>query len=852
MPMRRSDLVAQVRADLAKLDAGALEAAGIVRDPGSYNLVVHYLPPEVARDHEAEPWIAARLQEPTGPIGLYLHVAPCTGRCTFCHYAIEVNPAAPRLDRYLRALHTEMSVRWGTGQVAPVQSVLIGGGTPTYLSPDQLAQLLRHLLETVDLSACREFTVESAPETLTAAKLAVLRSHGVDRLNVGIQSFDDGLLRVLGRRHDGQEAAAAVELAHAAGFPHVNIDLIYALPGQTLDQWLDSLQCAVDLGAASITTYHLRKRPDTRISRRPSPAADENLAMHLAAVRLLADNGYRHSLSDYFCRADLATAQVQARDKWRDLQPVDGCGMEACSRRPDVVAFNLPDLDRYCAQVEAKNGWAIAHGRRLDRAEQMAQRTMFALKVLDPDGGLPQATFQRQYGLTVRDAFGGVVAELCGLGVLTDDGERLRLSETGALYADEVCQRFQVGELGRQIKARVKVEAKGAPVPIPRARRSELHAAVAVIGAGAAGLAVAAELARDLGAGVVVLEAETEPGHGAAAASLGGYRFQHEDEVLARLSALALPGLQKLHADADLGLRATGYLFLATNPSDEALLQRQAANAGGVGQAPQLLTAPEIAHKWPQLRTDDVSMGAWGAGEGQLEPARLVNALQKQVLACHGRVVTGARATDLVLHNGRVVGVATTAGRFLAEAVVLAAGDGSPTLLQRAGVRLPLQVDRRHIQLVDSPGIWPAGAPLVLTWSPRLYFRPHAPGLLLSTWQPVADDDTPHALVAELHERGRHRLPKLAGARVRPGWSGTIVRTPDGRPLVGPCPGLDGLFLTVGLGGSGVMHALALGQLAAAQVQGGPHAANLTQALDPRRFSLRRPSDPAAVSAPAA
>ncbi|MSP90620.1 MAG: FAD-dependent oxidoreductase [Myxococcales bacterium] len=847
----RSDRVASVRAELAALDGPALEQARLVRDPGSYNLVVHYLPPEVARDHDATPLLQARLQEPTGPVGLYLHVAPCTGRCTFCHYAIEVNPTEERLDRYLRALEREMTVRWAGGRVGPVRSVLVGGGTPTYLSAPQLDRLLTHLRATIDLPAGIEITVESAPETLTPAKLAVLRAHGVDRLNVGIQSFDDPLLRVLGRRHDGDQAAAAVEMAHAAGFPHVNIDLIYALPGQSLDVWLDSVERAIGLGVASLTTYHLRKRPDTRISRRPSPGADENLAMHLAAIRTLVDAGYRHSLADYFCRSDLETAQVQARDKWRDMQPVDGCGMEACSRRPDVVAFNLPDLDGYCAAIEAHDGWAISHGRALLAPEQMAQRAMFALKVLDADGGIQREAFAREFCVSLEDAFGSTVAELAALGVVGDDGRCVRLTQTGALFADEVCQRFQVGDLGKKIRARVKVESRGAPVPLPRARRSELHAAVAVVGAGAAGLAVAAELARDLGAGVIVFEAEVESGHGATVASLGGFRFQHDDEVLAQLSAAAWPGLQALHAEADLALRQDGYLFLATAPGDDAGLARQVAHAAAVGHAPLLLTAAEVARRWPALYTGDVRCAAWGAGEGHLDPARLLTALRRRTLQHHGRIETDAKVTDLAVAGGRVVGVKTRAATFFAETVVLAAGAGSADLLARAGVHLPLQTDRRHVQRVDAPGLWPADGPLVLTWSPRLYFRGDASGLVLSTWESIAPDDTGLSLVARVRERALQRLPGLANVGVRPGWSGAIVRTPDGRPLVGPCPGLDGLVLAAGLGGSGVMHSMAIGRLAAHWVQG-DQGANpvLRAALDPRRLTLKPPADRAPPPAP--
>lgn len=844
MTPSHAHLEAELADTLARLDTAALARAGLRRDPGGYNLVVHFLPPELARDHAADADLRERLGRPTGPIGLYLHVPPCTGRCTFCHYAIEVNPTAGRLDRYLMAMEREMTVRWGQGALGPVRSVLIGGGTPTYLEAAQLDRLLGHLRRTVDLPNDVEFTVESSPETLTAEKLAVLRDHGVNRLNVGIQAFDDRLLRSLARRHDGQGALDAVRLAQAAGFGNVNIDLIYALPGQDLETWLQSLDIATDLGVQSITTYHLRKRPDTAISRNPSPAEDLNLRMHLGAIRLLEARGYRQSLTDYFCLANEETAQVQARDKWRDMQPVDGCGLEACSRRPDVVAFNHGELDAYCDAVQASGGWALANGRLLSRPEQMAQRAMFALKVLDDDGGFSRAGFEAEFGEPADGIFGSVTAELTGLGVLRDDGDRLQLTEVGTLFADEVCQRLQTPELHRRLLARVQVDPAGAPVPLPRgSARGEARAAdVLVIGGGMAGVATAMALAEDLGAGVLLLEAGRGLGLGASSASIGGFRIQHEDPILAGLTADALPQLLALtdQTGIDVRVRHDGYVFLATTPADADRLQQHATAGRTHGWPVDLLVAADLAARLPGVNLDDVVAAVWGARDGHLDPERLVQACQRRLTARSGRVRTGAVVRGLVIERGRVLGVHTDAGPVLADTVVLAAGEASGALLAAAGVRLPLRTIRRHVfrAPLPQPMRQEGGAPLVLTWTPPLYFRADGDELVLSAWENGAVADTsPEAVLATVRERAGQRLPHLDSRSVRPAWSGVQVLGPDARPLVGPCPGLDGLVLVGALAGHGILHSLPLGRLAAAWVlrtAQGPRA----EALDPRRFSL--------------
>ncbi len=450
-------LRAELDEALSALDLEALAAAGVRRDPGSYNLIVHFLPPEVARDHAADEELRARLAAPTGPIGLYLHVPACTGRCTYCHYAVEPNPAPEALDAYLAALERELTTRWGKGRPGPVASVLVGGGTPTYLEADRLDRLLTVLHDTVEVPPSAEFTVESSPETLTEARLEVLLRHGVDRLNIGVQAFNDRLLRVLGRRHDAAAAEGAVRLAQRLGVPHVNLDLMYALPGQTLEDWVRSLDRAAAFGVASITTYHLRRRPDTSISRKASAPEPSLARQHLAAIRRLAAAGYRQSLVDNFVPAGVETAQVQARDKWRDMQPVDGCGLEACSRRPDVVAFDVATLPEYVAAVADTGGWPLAHGRVLSRPEQLAQRAMFALKVLDDDGGLRRDVFEAELCERVDDLFGPTVAELTALGLLADDGRTLRLTEAGTLFADEVCLRLYTDELRERMIERVRV-----------------------------------------------------------------------------------------------------------------------------------------------------------------------------------------------------------------------------------------------------------------------------------------------------------------------------------------------------------------------------------------------------------
>ncbi len=834
----------QLSQDLADLGIDRLAEHGLYRDPGQYNLLVHMVPPEVSRDHAATPDVQRRLQQPIGPFSLYLHVPACTGRCTFCHYAITVNPDDAAMQAYLLAMQREITQRWQhLGPDSPPASILIGGGTPTYLSALQLEQLLGHLHKTVRIPNGIEFTVEGSPETLDPAKLQVLRDHGVNRFSLGLQSLQDDLLRTLGRRHDGRGAHQALEMVRQAGFGHINVDLIYALPGQTLDHWTQDLQSMADFSVDSLTTYHLRKRPDTAISRHPSPSQHDNMLMHYAALQVLDAAGYRQSLVDYFCKKELETAQVQARDKWRDMQPVDGCGLEACSRRADTIAFNQEEMATYTAAIAAGQGWALAHGRFLSVPEQMAQRAMFALKVLDKDGGIDLPVFQREFGMSVAQAFGDTPQRLIALGALQQADNRLQLTKVGSLVADEVCQQFWTEELRRQMVARVKVEASGSSVPVPRgsASRALATADVVVIGAGVVGLATAAALAEDLGAGVLLVEAESLVGQGATAASIGGFRVQFDDPVLAELTVRALPEYQQLADGPEgdrLGLRRSGYLFLASDAQDAAQCARQAAIAQKYGEIVEQIDDRLAQSLVPGLQTVDLHSLWWGARDGQVDPHGAVQLLQRKFLNLGGRLRLQDTVTGLRVSQGRVLGVQTASGWIAAGQVVLAAGSACGELLQKSGVTLPFSVARRRMVFAQGPGLPPAG-PLVLSRQPPLYFRCESNGVLLSARELA--NESPEDATDWLNlaaARAVERLPALAHARIRPAWSGVQTHTADGLPYVGPCPGLDGLWLAAGLGGTGVMHAPAVGRLIA-QGLGGVTADALRLALDPRRLSLR-------------
>lgn len=239
----------------------------------------------------------------TAPRSLYLHAPYCRSRCGYCAFASAALPAAPDWRGYAQALAREAEL-WGETLARPrIETVFYGGGTPSLIPPAHFASIFTSLRAHFDIVPDAEITCEANPESATPEFLATARACGVNRLSLGVQSLDDGMLRLLGRAHDAQGARRAVENARAAGFGNLGLDLIWGLPGQSLEHWLGTLRAALALGPEHLSCYALSVEPGTPLRQgleralAPLPALppDEVLErMFLEGAELLEDAGFTH------------------------------------------------------------------------------------------------------------------------------------------------------------------------------------------------------------------------------------------------------------------------------------------------------------------------------------------------------------------------------------------------------------------------------------------------------------------------------------------------------------------------------------------------------------------------------
>ena len=314
---------------------------------------------------------------------LYIHVPFCDGKCAYCAFYSE-RYAWERANRYLDALDTEASIRFNETEAAP-ETIYVGGGTPSILNAAQLAPVRRIVTERPALRDRREWTVEANPGTLSPEKLRVLRDAGVNRISLGVQSFDDALLHRIGRRPSAAAVGETVPAIRNAGIANIGLDLIAALPGADDANWLATLQKAVEIGPQHISAYALTVEQGSRLAalaetgRLISPTADAQLRALDQAEQALTAAGYvRYEISNYAKPGFEAKHNLSC---WRGEDYL-GLGPAASSRVGLKRWTNQPSIEQY---VEA-----LAAGHLPPRDEETvspdtdaAERLVFAFRLAE-------------------------------------------------------------------------------------------------------------------------------------------------------------------------------------------------------------------------------------------------------------------------------------------------------------------------------------------------------------------------------------------------------------------------------------------------------------------------------------
>lgn len=391
----------------------------------------------------------------TLPAATYLHVPFCAFGCHYCHWVKTIGPTEAQLDAFLDEVEAELTLgcRFVGVDRIPTSSILIGGGTPTLLDPARLERLLRAFLARVDVTPCRQFSVEAEPRSLLgplgAARLKVLRDTGVDRISLGVQSFDDAILARMGRNHSGRDARAAIEAIRKAGFPSLSIDLIYSYPGQTVDDWLGSLETALTDGVDAWHLYRLRIRPHGDVKgviqnqfeagTEQFPDLETTYLQKAVGVAFSEEHGYGQHFTRIFARAPEHVTQYMV-DYCIRVSDVVGFGPSSWGAYGPVYTLNASvPLTRYSEAVRAGRV-PIDRGVRRDADTEARRCLIMPLK----NDRVVKARYAARLGFRPEERFAAELARLASLGLLVEDETSLRLTPRGRFFADEsVMQLFQ-------------------------------------------------------------------------------------------------------------------------------------------------------------------------------------------------------------------------------------------------------------------------------------------------------------------------------------------------------------------------------------------------------------------------
>jgi oxygen-independent coproporphyrinogen-3 oxidase len=371
----------------------------------------------------------------TTPLGLYLHIPFCRRRCDFCAFYLEIHRES-RAETFVQSLILEIGLS-AQQQVAagrPIQSVYLGGGTPTVLTATQLIAILSEIRKHFTLASDCEITVEAHPSTISEQSLAQLFQAGVTRMSFGAESMDDGDLTRIGRPGAVDETVTAVAQARTAGFTNINLDLMYGLPGQSLESWQRTLANCLSLAPAHLSCYALTVEQETKlasnIQNQRSQAPDEGLQIQMdeTAQRMLADAGYeRYEVSNYAkpgyaCRHNLLY--------WTNGEYL-GLGPSAQSYLGGTRFGNVADLAAYNASLAA-NDLPLENRTMLSEKEQLRDAVIFGLRLIQ---GIPSHDLHQHATNYGHEA---VTAQLLAQELIEQNGERSRLSTRGLLQADTI------------------------------------------------------------------------------------------------------------------------------------------------------------------------------------------------------------------------------------------------------------------------------------------------------------------------------------------------------------------------------------------------------------------------------
>jgi oxygen-independent coproporphyrinogen-3 oxidase len=372
------------------------------------------------------------------PQAAYVHVPFCLHRCGYCDFTV-IAGREDLIPAYLRALRHELKSK--LTEPAPMQTVFIGGGTPSLLRPDDLKELLALLREWLPLRPGGELSIECNPEQFSVERMDVLRGAGVNRISLGVQSFRASELQTLERSHAPETVWQVVEQLRSRQLTNISLDLIFAVPGQSLSDWKNNLAAAVELSPQHVSTYGLTYEKGTRFwslrqkqSLQPAPDETER-QMYEAAMTLLPDHGYQQYELSNFARPGFESRHNQVY--WR-AEPYYGFGPGAAEFRNGIRSVNHRSVTTWLKRLQAGEP-AVMEAETMSDDLLAREAVMLGLRQTQ---GLDCQSFQDRFGCDPRALAPDAYDQLVQSGLISEEDKQLKLTLEGRFLADSVMAEF--------------------------------------------------------------------------------------------------------------------------------------------------------------------------------------------------------------------------------------------------------------------------------------------------------------------------------------------------------------------------------------------------------------------------
>lgn len=391
------------------------------------------------------------------PTGVYVHIPFCTNTCSYCHYTRKHLESVTEIDKYIAAIKLEMAIWRNMVDINSskcFKTIFVGGGTPTILTEKHLIDITNYINDLFfkqDFSNLEEYTWEASPETIVGIyedKLKILIDAGVNRLSIGVQSFDDQLLRVCERSHSNNQSIKAVEAARNAGFSNINIDLIFGLPEQSILNWITTLNKTINLSPESISIHQLRIKQNTPMfeillkDATIFPNQKFCFDMLQLAHELFSEAGYIAIENDVFVKNIYKYDHKHQKNKWVKFEDLLGIGAGAYGYINDITYFNHLTKNKYYESIKS-NQLPIWRSKRLTLHEKKARVMVLGLTFYE---GISKEFYRYNFNENIEESYGELLDILKHAGLIEITDQHVRLTKKGGGVSPEIRKEFYLKE----------------------------------------------------------------------------------------------------------------------------------------------------------------------------------------------------------------------------------------------------------------------------------------------------------------------------------------------------------------------------------------------------------------------